>query len=81
MMGGSGSSSGGSGFGSSGGGTTTSQCTGSTTCTNGQMLETCLTLVNGVCTQEYYQVGNQVFSCASCTDTSVCQQEASAACQ
>jgi hypothetical protein len=86
MMGASGSSSGGSGFGSStgggsSGGTSTSQCTGSGTCSNGQTLESCMTLENGFCTEAYYQVGDQVFSCASCTDTNVCVQEAKMACQ
>ncbi len=82
VMGSSGSS-GGGGFGSStgGGSTSTSQCTSAANCRNGQTLESCVTLDNGSCTEAYYQLGDQVFSCASCTDMNACQQEAKSACQ
>lgn len=40
----------------------------------------CSTLANGTCGSAYYQVGNQIFPCASCSDTQLCLQEANDAC-
>lgn len=72
---------GGTGTSSSGGTSTVSQCTGSTTCNSGQTLQICATLEDGACTGAYYQIAAQTFQCASCTDTTACQQHAMAACQ
>jgi hypothetical protein len=71
------------GGGSSSGGTSpSSECSGSSQpCANGQFLDSCQNLDNGQCTSAYYQVGSQTFPCASCTDTTGCQQQATAACQ
>jgi hypothetical protein len=58
------------------------ECTGSAaSCTNGQTMQACLTLENGACTGAYFQVGTDTFPCASCTNTTACQQQAAAACQ
>jgi len=40
----------------------------------------CSTDVNGTCSSAYYEVGSQIFPCASCSDTQVCLQEATNAC-
>lgn len=40
----------------------------------------CYTQTNGSCISAYYQVGSQIFPCASCTDTQLCLQEANDAC-
>jgi hypothetical protein len=91
MMGGSGGVGTSSGGGSSSGGapTTETECTPvHMACSNGQSVEVCITLTNGACTSEYYQVvfgdndgGSQDFECASCTDTASCVAQTMAACQ
>jgi len=95
MMGGSGSSSGGGGFGSSTGGgssggtSTELDCAASNMpCANDQTVQLCTTLTNGVCTAAYYQItfgdndgGSEEIDCASCTDTTACLQQVTAACQ
>jgi hypothetical protein len=43
-------------------------------------MEFCQAFFNNMCASAYYQVGNQTFSCASCTDTTMCLNEAQAAC-
>jgi hypothetical protein len=81
QCGGSVSSSG--GFGSSSGASSGSSGSGGQGCTtsNGACPITfCSTEANGTCSSAYYQVGNQIFPCASCSDTQVCLQEASDAC-
>ena len=83
MSGGGGSGGGSTGGGGSSGGTSSiSECSGSSQpCPNGQPLQSCMTLENGACTSAYFTVGEQTFPCASCTDTTACQQQANAACQ
>lgn len=49
-------------------------------CAGGVSEEFCQTGVGNMCTSAYYQVGSQVFACASCSDTAECQKEADAAC-
>jgi len=73
--GGSGGMGGSSGFGSSsGGGQVCSTSNGACPITF------CATQANGTCTSAYYEVGGQMFSCASCSDTQACLQEATNAC-
>jgi hypothetical protein len=66
-----------------GGASSTTTCTGSASldagCTNGQLLSSCSTTTGGT-TSCYYKVGSQQFECASCTDTTSCEQAANAAC-
>jgi hypothetical protein len=57
-------------------------------CANGQTVQICTTLTNGVCTATYYQIsfsdndgGSEQIDCASCTDTTACLQQVNAACQ
>lgn len=75
-----GGSSGGSSGSSSGGGMFQS-CGGSgQVCADGASMQFCQAGFNNMCTSAYYQVGNQTFPCASCTDTGTCEQEALSAC-
>ena len=71
---------GGSSSGSSGGGMF--QTCGGTgqVCAGGASMDFCQAGFNNMCTSAFYQVGNQTFACASCSDTASCQQEAEAAC-
>jgi hypothetical protein len=79
MTGGGGSS---TGSGSSGGTSVTSECTTSNMpCSNGQQVQACLNLENGACTGAYFIVGSQMVLCASCTDTTACQQGVATLCQ
>jgi hypothetical protein len=75
------STGGGTGSGSSGGTTVSSECTTSSMTCRGGMLQACMTLENGTCTSAYFQISAQTFPCASCTDLTSCQQQATAACQ
>jgi hypothetical protein len=63
---------------------TSTACTGSASldggCANGQLLESC-TATTGSTTSCYYTVGSQQFDCKSCTDTTSCEEAASAACK
>jgi hypothetical protein len=71
----------GSSGGSSSGGGMFQSCGGSgEVCADGASLEFCQAGFNNMCTSAFYQVGNQTFPCASCSDTAACQQEAQAAC-
>ncbi len=73
---------GGGATGSSGGGSVTTECSSTTTiCKNGQPLKACMTFENGACTGATYIAGEAQVLCASCTDTTACQQQANAACQ
>jgi hypothetical protein len=72
--------SGGSGGSSSGGGMFQS-CGGSgQVCAGGESVQFCQAGFGNMCTSAFYQVGNQTFPCASCSDTASCQQQAQAAC-
>ena len=68
---------GGSSSGSSSGGSSGSICNSS----NGPCpISFCSTQVNGTCVSAYYDVGQQIFPCASCSDTQGCLQQATDAC-
>jgi hypothetical protein len=71
----------GSSGGSSSGGGMFQTCGGSEQpCASGASLEFCQAGFNNMCTSAFYQVGNQTFPCASCSDTASCLNEAEAAC-
>jgi hypothetical protein len=81
QCGGSVSSSGGIGSSSSGGsGGSGSGGQGCTTSNGPCPISFCSTQVNGTCSSAYYEVGTQIFPCASCSDTQVCLQEATNSC-
>jgi hypothetical protein len=78
----------GGGFGGSSSGPGSSEtCTGSAQqCASGGYLQFCQDYSGSTCTGAHYTItsqqgGAQQFPCASCNDTSVCQKEATAACQ
>jgi len=73
------------GFGSSSGPGSSETCSGSgQQCANGGSLQFCQDFSGSTCTGANYQIVNgnstEGFGCASCTDTTACQQEAMQAC-
>ena len=74
-----GSASGSSSSGGSGGMFQSCEGTGQV-CDGGASMDFCQAGFNNMCTSAYYQVGNATFPCASCSDTSACQEEALNAC-
>jgi hypothetical protein len=77
----------GMGSGSSGGSSSSSgggmfqSCAGTgEVCADGASMEFCQAGFSNMCTSAFYQVGNQTFPCASCSDRAFCKQEAQAAC-
>jgi len=68
------------GSGGSSGSSGSSGGQGCTTSNGACPITFCSTDVNGTCSSAYYEVGSQIFPCASCSDTQVCLQEATDAC-
>ncbi len=52
-----------------------------TTCPTGAgALQLCTTSSGSQCAGAYFQIGSQVFNCTSCTDTTSCEDQATAVC-
>ena len=66
---------------SSGDGTPVCTASDGATCPTGMgILQLCVAGSGSQCTGAFFQVGSQTFKCASCTDTTACEEQAAAAC-